>query len=70
MSGPASYDGRRPEPPYTTPSEDALAEALEMLREVSSEYRRMRLAFGLGDSRRIKCEELSDKVLAFVEQHT
>ena len=69
MSDLARYDGRRPEPPHAPLNEGALVEAIEMLREVASEYRLMRLAFDLGDSRRAKCEELSDKVLAFIEQH-
>lgn len=63
------YDGRRPEPPYTTPAEDALAEAIDLLRSVATEYRRMRLAFAEGDSRRVRCEELSDEVLVFIGEH-
>ena len=69
MSGLSSYDGRRPEPPYKTPSDEALSEALEMLREVASDYFRMRLAFGPEDSRRARCEELTDKVLEFIGSH-
>ena len=63
------YDGRRPEPPYATQADGALAEAIELLRSVATEYRRMRLAFAEGDSRRARCEELSDDVLEFIGRH-
>ena len=65
MSG---YCGRRPEPPYGNEDRESLNEAVEMLRGVATEYRRMSLAFPPGDSRSQRCDELSDEVISFVER--
>lgn len=61
------YDGRKPEPPYDLPHEEQLAQAVELLRKLATEYRRVRFAFDAEDSRRKRCEELSDEVVEFLE---
>ena len=69
MSNLSLYDGRKPEPPYTTENEEALKESIELLRELSTELLKMRLDYDPDDKKRIKCEELTDRVLDFISNN-
>lgn len=69
MSDFLKYDGRKPEPPYTTNNEETLKEAICLLMEMATEMRKFRLIFDEKDIKRINIENVTDRVLQFINEN-